>query len=267
MRVMTYNILKGGLNDDGTDRFDDLIDVITSEAPDILTLNECNHFEHDGYRRFYAFERALGMRGVLGIAPSGFHVAVFARNAQVVQHELTADWVQHAILRVDMLLSGVPVTVISAHLCPFGGEIRLSEAQFLAGSARDDHRVLIAGDLNALSPHDVSHYTPAKWAPRRRARHSLPVGGVLDTRAIQVLEDAGLVDLARKNALDFTPTALTPLRIGSSNYAVRIDYLFATPPLASALRSVRVVEGKTAARASDHYPVIADFDQGLVHGP
>lgn len=255
---MTYNILKGGLNDDGTDRFEALIDVIRAEEPDILTLNECNHFERDGYRRFYAFERALGMRGLLGLAPSGFHVAVFARNAQFVQHEITSDWVQHAILRVDMLHEGRPLTVLSAHLCPFGGEIRLSEAQFLAGSARDE-RVLIAGDLNALSPHDVQHYDPCTWAPRRRARHVMPVGGPLDTRAIAVLEDAGLIDLARQHGLDFTPTALTPLRVGSSRYHVRIDYLFATKTLASTLRSVRVVRGPKADYASDHYAVVADL--------
>lgn len=259
MRAMTYNILKGGLDDDGTDRFAALVEVIQAEAPDILTLNECNHFERDGYRRFYAFERALGMRGLLGLAPSGFHVAVFARNSQFIQHEVTSDWVQHAILRVDMLYAGKPLTVVSAHLCPFGGEIRLNEAQFLAGSARDDERVLIAGDMNALSPHDVHQYDPACWAPRRRARHTLPVGGPLDTRAIEVLEDAGLVDLARKHGLDFAPTALTPLRAGSSSYAVRIDYLFATQALAANLRSVRVIRGPKADFASDHYPVVADL--------
>lgn len=255
---MTYNILKGGLNDDGSDRFQALIDVIRSESPDILTLNECNHFERDGYRRFYAFERALGMRGSLGLAPSGFHVAVFARNAQFVQHELTADWVQHAILRVDMLQDGRPLTVISAHLCPFGGEIRLNEAQFLAGSARDDERVLIAGDMNALSPHDVNRYDPNAWAPRRRARHALPVGGPLDTRAIEVLEHAGLVDLAHKHS-DFAATALTPLRAGSSHYEIRIDYLFATRALAADVRSVRTIRGSQADFASDHYPVVADI--------
>jgi exodeoxyribonuclease III len=258
MRVMTYNILKGGLDDDGSDRFDVLVEVIRAERPDILTLNECNHFERDGCRRFYALERALGMRGLLGVAPTGFHVAVFARDAQFVQHELTADWVQHAILRVEMLVGRQPLTVISAHLCPFGGQIRLNEAQFLAGSARGE-RVLIAGDMNALSPHDVQHYNPTAWSARRQARHALPVGGPLDTRAIEVLESAGLIDLAHHHQLDFTPTALTPLRVGSSSYEVRIDYLFATPTLASNLRSVRVVRSADARRASDHYPVVADL--------
>lgn len=256
MRVMTYNILKGGFNDDGTDRFDALVNVIRAQAPDVLTLTECNHFERDGYRRFYAFERALGMRGLLGIAPSGFHVAVFARNAQFVQHELTADWVQHAILRVDMVLEDRPLSVIAAHLCPFGGAIRLNEAQFVAGSARGEH-VLLAGDLNALSPHDVSHYDPSSWSPRRRARHTLPVGGSLDTRAIEVLEDAGLIDLARKYSTQFVPTALTPLRAFESHYHVRLDYLFATPALARTLRSVEVIRGGQADYASDHYPVVA----------
>lgn len=256
---MTYNILTGGLDEDGTDRFDPIIEVIRGQAPDVLTLNECNHFERDGYRRFYAFERALGMRGVLGVAPSGFHVAVFARQGEVVQHEVVSDWVQHAILRVKMRVAGEPFTVVSAHLCPFGGEIRLSEAQYLAGSTRSNERGLVAGDMNALSPLDVGHYQPESWAPRRRARHWLPGGGGLDTRAIAVMEDAGLVDLARRFGLPFKPTALTPLRNApDSPYSVRIDYLFATPPLAQGLRSVQVIETPLTDLASDHYPVVAD---------
>jgi endonuclease/exonuclease/phosphatase family metal-dependent hydrolase len=260
MRVMTYNILTGGLDEDGTDRFEPLVSLIRRQAPDILTLNECNHFERDGYRRFYAFERALGMRGFLGIAPSGFHVAVFARNAEFVQHEVMSDWVQHAILRVKMRVSGEPFTVVSAHLCPFGGEIRLSEAQYLAGSTRDHEKVLVAGDMNALSPHDVSHYDADVWAPRRKARHWLSGGGGLDTRAIALMEDAGLIDLARRAELPFTPTALTPLRDSPAfPYAVRIDYLFATPSLAAGLSAAAVIGGELADAASDHYAVVADL--------
>lgn len=260
MRVMTYNILTGGLDEDGGDRFEPIVSVIRQQSPDILTLNECNHFERDGYRRFYKFERALGMRGVLGIAPSGFHVAVFTRIGELVQHEVVSDWVQHAILRLKMRIAGEPFTVVSAHLCPFGGEIRLSEAQYLAGSTRHQERSLVAGDMNALSPHDVGQYRPDEWAPRRRARHWLPGGGGLDTRAIAVMEDSGLVDLARKAQVPFTPTALTPLRSSpSSPYSVRIDYLFASPPLAAGLSSAHVVTGATAEAASDHYAVVADL--------
>lgn len=259
MRVMTYNILTGGVDEDGTDRFEPLVTLIRQQQPDVLALNECNNFERDGYRRFYAFERALGMRGMLGVASSGFHVAVFARNAEFVQHEVMSDWVQHAILRVKLRIKGEPFTAVSAHLCPFGGEIRLSEAQYLAGSTRDHEKVLVAGDLNALSPHDVTHYEPEVWSPRRRARHWLPGGDGLDTRAIALMEDAGLVDLARRGRLPFTPTALTPLRAADqSPYHVRIDYLFATPSLAAGLQSIEVVRGELADVASDHYAVVAD---------
>ncbi len=259
MRVMTYNILTGGYDEDGGDRFEAIVSLIREQRPEILTLNECNHFERDGYKRFYAFERALGMRGVLGVAPSGFHVAVFSKGAEIVQHEIISDWVQHAILRVKMRISGEPFTAVSAHLCPFGGEIRLSEAQYLAGSAKHQERTLVAGDMNALSPHDVSHYDAAQWAPRRKARHWLPGGGGLDTRAIAVLEDSGLVDLTRQFGVPFTPTALTPLRAApASPYSVRIDYLFASPPLAAGLSSAHVVTGALADAASDHYAVVAD---------
>ena len=51
--------------------------------PDVLVLQECNGFELDGFRTLYAVERELGMRGVLGQAQSGFHVALFVRDGRI----------------------------------------------------------------------------------------------------------------------------------------------------------------------------------------
>ena len=258
MRLMTYNILTGGEDDDGCGRVDKILQVINEQAPDILTLCECNHFERDGFRRFYAFERSLGMRGVLGLAPSGFHVAVFVRNAEIIEHRVISDWVQHAILRVKLRIGTQLMTVVSAHLSPFGGVLRLGEAQYLAGSTHEQECALIAGDLNALSPHDTAQYSPQTWAARRRARHVLPASTELDTRAIAVLESAGLVDLTRHANLPFIPTALTPLREAHDQYPLRIDYLFGTPSLAHTVRAAHVVRGGAADEASDHYPVVID---------
>ena len=258
MRLMTYNILTGGEDAQGSQRVDKILQVVQQQAPDILALNECNHFERDGYQRFYAFERALGMRGVLGLAPSGFHVAVFARGADFLEHRVVSDWVQHAILRVKLRLHGRLLTVVSAHLNPFGGEMRLSEAQYLAGSVHHEEHVLVAGDLNALSPHDAAHYQPQSWAPRRRVRHLIPGTAQLDTRAIAVIESAGLRDMVREARVPFTPTALTPLRHAYQQYPVRIDYLFGTPPLAESVRHAQVVRGGITDEASDHYPVVVD---------
>jgi endonuclease/exonuclease/phosphatase family metal-dependent hydrolase len=40
---------------------------------------------------------------------------------------------------------------------------------------------------------------------------------------------------------------------------MRLDYLFATPRVASRVREVRVLRDNETAYASDHYPVRADL--------
>ena len=52
------------------------------------------------------------------------------------------------------------------------------------------------------------------------------------------------------------PTGLLP----TSDPEMRIDHIFATDDVAQALRDAAVVEHACVHLASDHFPVIADFD-------
>ncbi len=60
MRVMSYNILCGGqAHVNGTDRLADILTVATSAAPDILALQEANHFDRPEVADRFA--KALGL--------------------------------------------------------------------------------------------------------------------------------------------------------------------------------------------------------------
>lgn len=82
--------------------------------------------------------------------------------------------------------------------------------------------------------------------------------------AIQLLQRAGYIDTFRRmnpNAPGFTCPAAAP--------AGRIDFIFASPELASSLTDCSIpTEGKNArgAEASDHLPVVADFGVGVEKG-
>ena len=155
MRVMTYNVLTGGRDSDGPGRLALIADIVRQVNPDILLLNECNGFEQDGYRTLFRLEAELGMRGVLAEAESGFHVALFHRVGRLTEARLVSRDVHHAVLAATLDVAGTTLRVIGAHLCPFGGDARLLEVQHLLRFLREDH-VLILGDLNAFSPHDVA---------------------------------------------------------------------------------------------------------------
>jgi endonuclease/exonuclease/phosphatase family metal-dependent hydrolase len=95
------------------------------------------------------------------------------------------------------------------------------------------------------------------------------VGGEVDTRAVAALVDGGLVDLARDrpggdpHGDGQRYTAPTRQGGGAEFAKMRVDYIFGTRPVAALATGCRVVGGDTADRASDHYPVVAEFDLNL----
>jgi len=149
--------------------------------------------------------------------------------------------------------------VVGAHLCPFSAEVRVSEAQQLTRFLGEGH-VFLLGDLNALSPHDTPRLQSERWLPRRRVRHELAGSpGVLDTRAVAVLEACGLVDTFRANGTS-APTVQTALCPGWQDYQVRIDYAFASLGAAERVRKAQRIDGPLADAASDHYALAIDVE-------
>jgi endonuclease/exonuclease/phosphatase family metal-dependent hydrolase len=256
MRLMTYNVLTGGRDGGADTRLAAISETIQRVNPDVLVLNECNGFEQDGYRTLYRLEAELGMRGLLAQAQTGFHVACFVRRGKLLETRFLNREVHHAVLATTLEVDGVVLTVIGAHLNPFGGDARLLEVQHLLRYLREE-LVFVMGDLNSLSPHDARTYNPAAWLPRRRARHVLAESGRLDTRALSMLESAELVDVfhSRGNA---EPTALTRLGANFESYQVRIDYVLGTAKAAERVTHAERVTGGLVEAASDHYPLFVD---------
>ncbi len=259
MRLMTYNLYTGGRCVSGPQRLEALRAVIDEAHPDVLALQECNGFEADGGRSLFWLERQLAMRGVLARASSGFHVALFFREATLLQAHALDEEMHHALLACRVELRGAPMTFLSAHLCPFSGEARLHECAQLLRFVRDDQPCFVLGDLNSLSPLDPPPPLE-RWPARRRARHLRADTGQLDTRALSYLARCGLVDLAAAGGGVPAATCQTPLRAGHADYQVRIDYILANAVAASGPASCRRWESEAAQSASDHYPLVADLE-------
>src|SRR5262245_55738773 len=245
MRLMTYNILTGGRDRDGSSRLEAISEVIQSVAPDVLLLEECNGFELDGQRTLFRLEHELGMRSVLATAESGFHVALFLRRGRLLETQRLQRELQHALLTATLEIDGVLLRVVGAHLSPFGGEARLHEVQHIIRFIREQN-VFVLGDLNALSPRDAARYQPERWLPRRRSRHVLP-SGELDTRAIAALEGADLVDVFHQSG-NTAPTVLTRLGEDWEAYQARIDYVLASPAAAERVERTERVDGERVER-------------------
>jgi endonuclease/exonuclease/phosphatase family metal-dependent hydrolase len=69
----------------------------------------------------------------------------------------------------------------------------------------------------------------------------------------------GFVDLGASSVGPTYPTRIERKQ-KESDVSVRLDYMFATSNLASRCRSIRVIDEPPAHEASDHLPLLAEFD-------
>jgi len=260
VRLLAWNIRTGGRGG----RLDALVTLLRRERPDLLALQELRGFPG---RRMRQVAGALGMTPHLVPSVFGQAVAVLVRPPlRIVGRSGVRVRLHHAAAAVRVPTTAGQLTVVSTHLHPVSPYRRLREARFLAARHRPGRGpVLLAGDLNALDPGtDHTRRLAALSGPYRR-RH-LAADGTADTRAIAAFEAAGFVDLWPKAAssgeaeLGLTvPTS----RGGGHEFSaagMRLDYLLASPSVASRARDMRVLRGAEAEYASDHYPLAVDLD-------
>jgi exodeoxyribonuclease-3 len=254
---MTYNILEGGIT--AGLELESIEAIVVKRRPDVLALQECNRFEDNGRRTLYRLERALGMRSLFAETRTGFHIALFVRRAEILESHVLLDWFHHGALRAELLVDGKHLTVVSTHLCPFSGESRVREAQYLSTHAREE-RVVIMGDMNSISARDSGRLALDQMLPYRRSRHFVPGTETVDTRAMDVFESAGLVDLwHRAHPETHGPTLPTPLLDKDAKPELRLDYVFTSPTLADGLQSCTVLMDEHTQNGSDHFPIVADI--------
>lgn len=256
MRALTYNLLAG--EHDDAERMREATSLLQAAKPDLLVLNECTLLGDADGARLRELEAALGMRGTLAHATSGFHVALFVRTASVEQVETIDHGLAHSALVAQLRVRNHPLQLVATHLDPYSPEKRLHEVQLLLSRLSHDQPRLLLGDLNAISPRDVADAHPETWAERYRTRH-LDAAGAIDTRALQALERSGLIDVHAALHPQTTATRPTARYTRSDRPSQRLDYIFASPELARTAIACAPFDHPYAQTSSDHLPLYADF--------
>lgn len=256
---MTWNILMGG-----EDRLDAIGRLLARTQPDVLVLQECLAWEDGARLRHVA--SAIGVpadaaHAFLGEArPRGsgrrFHVAVLSRFP-ILATRAHADpaAIGHCIAEAEIDAPGGRVTVLGTHFDSHGEDERVRDARTavaIAGSRLASERMLLAGDLNALSPRDPY---PTDLDRLLVAAGTDKYGHPPRFETIPILESAGWVDLLHRGvAPERWVTAVRDR--GGVHVEYRTDYLLASPALAPACGGVRVL---ACDGTSDHEPVLASF--------
>lgn len=267
MRVMSYNILNGGRDGDDNHRWQTEVEVITDVDPDVLLVQEARGFDAEGCRQLFEAEQALGMRGLLAVAPhTGQHTAVFlAPPLRPLRFDVDSVHFHHALAQASVEVPGFaePVTLASIHLSPLSPALRLTEVGWLAALAAPDRLAVIAGDANSLAPGDPA---PQDWAAlpaHFRVRYLAdPVDGqprAADRSALRFLHDAGFRDAAAQYGDPGTPTVPTAGYPTAEFIPFRSDHVLLSPRLAPHLTRYQVLDDPRTATASDHLPVLIEL--------
>lgn len=263
LTVLTYNTLFAGRDGNDDKRSRAQINLINELRPDVFLMQEAKGFEINGGAWLYDLETRIGMRGFLAVAPrTGQNVAIFIREPlRPLTFEADGYNFHHALAKLKIALpgSGKALTIISAHLCPNGAEVRRREAAYLGVHAAPDSLSLLTGDFNSTSHHDPEPIGFDALPPHHRARYLADDLQMADRSVLAQLETAGWIDLGHVLDKTITPTVPTTGFTGTEFATMRCDYLLASQALASYASTYEVIRTPATDMASDHYPVLGTF--------
>jgi len=245
LRLLSYNVLEGAL----PDRLPKVLEVISSADADVVAVQEARYWRRNRRDIFRLVSRRLGMRGVLAKANSGFDLAVFSR-LPILSHENHGldTMFLHTTLSVDLRAPrGETFTLFVTHLRPEYAA-RRRELRLLLRWMRPYRGGYCAmcGDLNSLTAGDPV------------AKRLIWPGSALEEGPrglIAAIERARFVDCFRERS----PRA-PGFTLGARRRVARVDYIWASQPLAERLVACRVLRHPLLMAASDHSPIWATFD-------
>jgi len=249
LRVMTYNILDGGEN-----REHYILDVIQKAQPDIVILQEV--FTETFLK---SLSQSLGMNYFMGGGNKARKVTLLSKlpvRAFQGHHPVFPIWRNFIDAEIEYE-SNKSARMIGVHPMANLGIVfeiwRWWEANYIIRHVRPYQNMpcLIAGDFNAIAPGETVNMSTMpnwlKWIIYLQ-------GNRVYHLSIAKFLSAGFIDCFRSLNSDEGFTLPTP------NPNSRLDYIFVNATMKTYLKKCWVVqEPDSVNRASDHYPVMAEF--------
>lgn len=264
LRVMCWNVWNGF---SGEKALDEGARAIAAQGADVVALQELVGIDE---ARLGEWAKRWGHGHVAKSKLGRYAVGLTAREPIEVLERRT-EGLHHGYLHARV--AGVDYLVV--HLHPGSWEFRRRESRIIAAKAAgllDEGRALVVlGDFNAHSAFDRDRLATRGPLLARRAegRGGNLRGGAFDHETMSNVLGAGLVDLVRLRAerdphfggtfpTQVFETTSTPET--QEGFLERIDHVLCDPRSAGRCASVRLPRGGAFERASDHYPIVVDFE-------
>ncbi len=244
LKLLAYNIRYGGRGREAL-----IADVVRATGADIVVFEEATD---PGVIRSIAESTLMP---VWDARPR--HSLGFMSRVEVSEHAWHRPWrSRHAFLEIVLGDSGFRVfgVHLSAVHAAWTEWRRMVELRaLLAEIARHQEGFhVLAGDFNTLAPGEELEIK--KLPPRLRPFVWLS-GGSIRWQTIKIVLAADYVDTYR----NFHPQH-AGVTFPTTGPHVRLDYVFVPAGYVDRVKSCEVVNTPTAARASDHFPLLAEVE-------
>lgn len=276
LKIITYNVLDGFENAD--DRKAGVVAFLKNEKPDVVFLNELNHFDEfklkdfaNGYNHSYV---------ILLSGRSDYKIAITA-NTPFTNTELHY---QNLLGHGFIYTNTNNITLLSTHLNPHSIQKRLHDIEIIIKKLEpeiNNKAVLFGGDLNSLFYGEKNEYNDEvnhlrKWYLYRSEKtpnYNNLVNNELDFSITKRIANANMQDLLSQQNRPFHKSYPTSLEkdfryddpifklkeIEVKKIKARIDYLWASPNLAKQCSNCYIAVNENLDKLSDHFPLIAEF--------
>jgi sugar lactone lactonase YvrE/endonuclease/exonuclease/phosphatase family metal-dependent hydrolase len=262
LKIITHNVWYG-FTKKPEPRHENWLKWMASQSPDVVSLQELN-----GYTSAKLASDALAWGHTYSVLlkEDGFPTGITSRYP-ITDVKRIREGMHHGLLRCR--IRGIWFYVVHFHPSDFAR--RVEEAAHLQAdiaSLQDvEPKIVLAGDFNGFSPADREHYKRDtqlidffRLLDDRDKSRNLNFGK-LDYGGLEAVLSQGFVDLVasyRDRNADFIGTFPSHL-VNDENHGTdrRLDYIFVSANLISAVASAAIVRNEQTELLSDHIPVTA----------
>ena len=248
MRLLTYNIRKGGTNRERA-----IAAVVNAAAPDLVVFQEATNPA--------VIEKVASLCGMTQWAAKPDYSLGYGARVPIRSHIWNRPrGSRHAFLEVvlpdESRIFGVHLSAVHAAWTEYRRVLELRA--LLASIKRHQHGFhVLAGDFNTVAPGDI--FDKMKLPHRLRALVYLS-GGQIRWRTVHTILDAGYADVYRDtHGLDPQGATISGFTFPTWGPHVRLDYVFVPTVFRERITSCEVFMHDAAQAASDHYPLIAEW--------
>lgn len=273
LKFITYNIWNGYDWGKDEERRANLVNWVNEQEPSIVALQELCKYTPEKLKED---ARSWGHEHSVLLKTTGYSVGLTSKFPIEIKEKIL-DGMHHGALHCKT--GGIDVFVI--HFSPSSYIKRREEAliilEKLEKVRKENDQYVVLGDFNAQSPIDADLYDPngPLLTKLRKSNKDKPLkgnlfNGNLDYAVISSLLAFPLIDVCQPFTSGMAERGSFPGQIlGKVNNesreellarSGRIDYIMASPDLATKCIDAKVCNGKENYYLSDHYPVVAEFE-------